>query len=139
MKYLPLLAIIPFLVSCGSSPKKTTKKRTTKKTVDYKDTNGLDILTGQFSHNIDDIWGSNELLVASRKDYVKYTDQFYTRSHISFEDGAITIETLADQNRLRNAIIHTLLMGSDPKGIDLFSSGDTPISSNPFLMGQVRG
>ncbi len=138
MKYLPLLAIIPFLVSCGSSSKKTTKKRTTKKTVDYKDTNGLDILTGQFSHNIDDIWGSNELLVASRKDYVKYTDQFYTRSHISFEDGAITIETLADQNRLRNAIIHTLLMGSDPKGIDLFASGDTPISSNPFLMGQVR-
>ncbi|VEI48460.1 murein transglycosylase C [Actinobacillus equuli] len=40
----------------------------TKTKVDYtKDTNGLDILTGQFSHNIDDIWGSNELLVASKK------------------------------------------------------------------------
>lgn len=140
-KYLSLLLIIPFLASCSSSGKKGTKKRTTgKKTRSYdtKDTNGLDILTGQFSHNIDDIWGSNELLVASKKDYVKYTDQFYTRSHISFEEGAITIETLADQNRLRNAIIHTLLMGSDPKGIDLFASGDAPISQNPFLRGQVQ-
>lgn len=135
MKFLPLLAIIPFLASCGSSPKKSTKG---KKRPDYtKDTNGLDILTGQFSRNIDQIWGVNELLVASRKDYVKYTDQYYTRSHISFEDGQITIETLGDQNRLRNSIIHTLLMGSDATGIDLFASGDVPISNNPFLAGQV--
>lgn len=137
-KYLPLLLIIPFLAACGSSSPKKSKR--TKTRVDYntKDTNGLDILTGQFSHNIDDIWGSNELLVASKKDYVKYTDKFYTRSHISFEDGQITIETLGDQNHLRNSIIHTLLMGSDPKGIDLFASGDAPISSNPFLAGQVN-
>ncbi|EFN02009.1 membrane-bound lytic murein transglycosylase MltC [Actinobacillus pleuropneumoniae] len=137
-KYLPLLLIIPFLAACGSSSPKKSKR--TKTRVDYntKDTNGLDILTGQFSHNIDDIWGSNELLVASKKDYVKYTDKFYTRSHISFEDGQITVETLGDQNHLRNSIIHTLLMGSDPKGIDLFASGDAPISSNPFLAGQVN-
>ena len=134
-KCLPLLLIVPFLASCGSSSKKTSKSRTKP---DYtKDTNGLDILAGQFSHNIDQIWGVNELLVASRKDYVKYTDQFYTRSHISFEDGQITIETLGDQNRLRNSIIHTLLMGSDASGIDLFASGDVPISHNPFLAGQV--
>ncbi len=138
-KYLPLLAIIPFLASCSSSSSNKAKKRGSKvRTYDVKDTNGLDILTGQFSHNIDDIWGSNELLVASKKDYVKYTDQFYTRSHISFEDGLITIETLGDVNYLRNSIIHTLLMGADPKGIDLFASGDVPISSHPFLAGQVQ-
>lgn len=135
-KYLAALAIIPFLASCGSSTKSTSKKSRTKGGT-YKDTNGLDILTGQFSQNIDEIWGVNELLQASRKDYVKYTDKFYTRSHISFEDGQITIETLGDQNRLRNAIIHTLLMGGDPAGIDLFASGDTPISDRPFLRGQV--
>ena len=59
-KYLPLLAIIPFLVACGSSSsKKTSKKRVKARAAygyDMKDTNGLDILTGQFSHNIDDIW-----------------------------------------------------------------------------------
>ncbi len=114
------------------------EKRLKKTRPDYsKDTNGLDILMGQFSRNIDQIWGVNELLQASQKDYVKYTDKYYTRSHISFEDGQITIETLGDQNRLRNSIIHTLLMGSDASGIDLFASGDVPISSNPFLAGQV--
>lgn len=134
-KCLPLLLVVPFLVSCSSS---TKKKKTTRVKPDYtKDTNGLDILAGQFSHNIDHIWGVNELLVATRKDYVKYTDQFYTRSHISFEEGLISIETLGDYNRLRNSIIHTLLMGTDASGIDLFSSGDVPISHNPFLAGQV--
>ena len=134
IKYLPLAIIIPMLVACGSGPKKTTKRAK----VDYsKDTNALDILMGQFSRNIDQIWGVNELVQASRKDYVKYTDQYYTRSQIHFESGAITIETLGDQNRLRNSIIHTLLMGSDASGIDLFASGDVPISNHPFLNGQV--
>ncbi len=128
-KYIPLL-IIPFLVACGGS-------NNHRKPVYTKDTRGLDILTGQFSRNIDKIWGVNELLVASQKDYVKYTDQFYTRSHISFDEGRITIETLADVGRLRNAIIHTLLMGNDASGIDLFATGDTPISHHPFLQGQV--
>ncbi len=135
-KFLPLLVLIPFLASCGSDT--PTRKTSKKPRPDYsKDTNGLDILMGQFSRNIDQIWGVNELLQASQKDYVKYTDKYYTRSHISFEDGQITIETLGDQNRLRNSIIHTLLMGSDASGIDLFASGDVPISSNPFLAGQV--
>ncbi|MDH2998339.1 murein transglycosylase C [Pasteurellaceae bacterium LFhippo2] len=136
IKYFPALALIPFLVACGGSD---TKKTTTKKPkADYtKDTNALDILTGQFSRNIDQIWGVNELVQASQKDYVKYTDQYYTRSQIHFDSGSISIETLGDQNRLRNAIIHTLLMGSDASGIDLFASGDAPISSNPFLVGQV--
>lgn len=131
-KYL-LFVIIPFLVACGSSQHND---------IDYddiyaKDTQGLDILTGQFSQNIDKIWGVNELLVASRQDYVKYTDQYYTRSHVSFDEGMITIETLADPSRLHNSIVHTLLMGSDAKGIDLFASGDVPISAKPFLADQV--
>ncbi|MDG6881733.1 Endo-type membrane-bound lytic murein transglycosylase A precursor [Phocoenobacter uteri] len=130
MKKLFPLVILPFLIACGSSTKEQPRVYT-------KDTRGLDILTGQFSRNIDKIWGVNELLVATKKDYVKYTDQFYTRSHISFEEGRITIETLADANRLRNAIIHTLLMGNDASGIDLFAAGDTPISNHPFLQGQV--
>ncbi|TYB19335.1 membrane-bound lytic murein transglycosylase MltC [Aggregatibacter actinomycetemcomitans] len=133
-KYL-ILALIPFLYACGGG-------MSYKKGLDYdeafaKDTRGLDILTGQFANNIDRIWGVNELLVASRKDYVKYTDRYYTRSHVSFDEGLITIETQADLNRLHNAIVHTLLMGSDANGIDLFTSGDVPISSRPFLVGQV--
>lgn len=133
MKKYCFLLLLPFLYACSDS---------VNRGIDYddvfsKDTQGLDILTGQFSHNIDRIWGVNELLVASRKDYVKYTDSFYTRSHVSFDEGNIIVETQRDLNRLHNAIVHTLLMGSDAKGIDLFASGDVPISSRPFLLGQV--
>jgi len=133
-KYL-LLALLPLLYACSDSP--THRRGINYDEVFSKDTQGLDILTGQFSHNIDRIWGVNELLVASRKDYVKYTDRYFTRSHVSFDEGLITIETQADLNRLHNAIVHTLLMGSDANGIDLFASGDVPISSRPFLVGQV--
>jgi membrane-bound lytic murein transglycosylase C len=133
-KYL-LLLLLPLLYACGSSTKSSD--------IDYddafaKDLRGLDILTGQFSHNIDRKWGVNELLVASRKDYVKYTDQYNTRSHISFDEGKITIETQGmDAYRLKKSIVHTLMMGSDANGIDLFADGDAPISSRPFLAGQV--
>ncbi|MDP8079377.1 membrane-bound lytic murein transglycosylase MltC [Phocoenobacter skyensis] len=132
MRFKPflLLFIILFLSACGSSTKDNVQ-------IYAKDIRGLDILTGQFSRNIDKIWGVNELLVASTKDYVKYTDRFYTRSHISFDEGRITIETLGNESHLRNAIIHTLLMGNDASGIDLFAAGDTPISTHPFLKGQV--
>ena len=131
-KYL-LLLLLPLLYACGSSTKSSD--------IDYddafaKDLRGLDILTGQFSHNIDRKWGVNELLVASRKDYVKYTDQYNTRSHISFDEGKITIETQGmDAYRLKKSIVHTLMMGSDANGIDLFADGDAPISSRPFLAG----
>ena len=136
MKKYFVLALIPFLFACGSS--NTHHRRGINfDEVFAKDTQGLDILTGQFSHNIDRIWGVNELLVATRKDYVKYNDNYYTRSHVSFDEGSIIVETQKDLNRLHNAIVHTLLMGSDPKGIDLFASGDVPISSRPFLLGQV--
>lgn len=132
-KYL-VLALLPLLYACSDSLNRGGMNYDESFA---KDTQGLDILTGQFSHNIDRIWGVNELLVASRKDYVKYTDSFYTRSHVSFDEGNIVIETQQDLNRLHNAIVHTLLMGADAKGIDLFASGDVPISSRPFLLGQV--
>ncbi|QFH72634.1 membrane-bound lytic murein transglycosylase MltC [Enterobacter sp. E76] len=134
-KLLALALIAPLLISCSS-----------KKTESYnpeleKDTNGFDILMGQFAHNIENIWGFNEVLIAGPKDYVKYTDGYQTRSHINFDQGTITIETIAGTDpaaRLRQAIITTLLMGDDPGSIDLYSDvNDIPISKQPFLYGQV--
>jgi len=66
MKKFLILALIPFLYGCSSSDSAPNYDDTFA-----KDTHGLDLLTGQFSQNIDQIWGVNELLVASRKDYVK--------------------------------------------------------------------
>ncbi|MCT7094654.1 murein transglycosylase domain-containing protein, partial [Salmonella enterica] len=80
-----------------------------------------------------------EVLIAGPKDYVKYTDQYQTRSHINFDDGTITVETIAGTDpagHLRRAIIKTLLMGDDPGSIDLYSDvDDIKISKEPFLYG----
>ena len=137
MKKLFALALIaPLLVSCSSN-----KKGDTYNEAWVKDTNGFDILMGQFAHNIENIWGFNEVLIAGPKDYVKYTDGYQTRSHINFDDGTITVETIAGTDpaaRLRQAIITTLLMGDDPGSVDLYSDADDiPISKEPFLYGQV--
>lgn len=102
-KYLALALIAPLLISCS-----TTKKGDTYNEAWVKDTNGFDILMGQFAHNIENIWGFKEVVIAGPKDYVKYTDQYQTRSHINFDDGTITIETIAGTEpaaHLRRAII----------------------------------
>ena len=101
-KFLALALVAPLLVSCSS------KKGDEYNEAWVKDTNGFDILMGQFAHNIENIWGFNEVLIAGPKDYVKYTDAYLTRSHINFDEGTITIETIAGTDpaaRLRQAII----------------------------------
>ena len=132
---LALLVIAPLLVSCSGQKKQLFHE-------DWvKDTNGFDILMGQFAHNIENIWGINEVLIAGPKDYVKYSDNYYTRSHINFESGSITIETIAGTDpmaSLHQAIVTTLLIGDDPGNVDLYSdANDIVISKEPLLYGQV--
>lgn len=123
------------LTSCSD------KKKTEFQPEWIKDTNGFDILMGQFAHNIENIWGLNEVLIAGPKDYVKYTNHYYTRSHINFENGSITIETIANantMNALRQGIITTLLLADEPGNIDLYSdANDIETSREPLLYGQV--
>ena len=134
-KLLALLVIAPLLVSCSG------KKSSQYHEEWVKDTNGFDILMGQFAHNIENIWGINEVLIAGPKDYVKYSDNYYTRSHINFESGNITIETISGTDpmaSLRQAIVTTLLIGDDPGNVDLYSdANDIVISKEPLLYGQV--
>jgi len=135
-KLLALALLAPLLVSCSGS-----KKGDSYNEAFIKDTNGFDILMGQFANNIENIWGFNEVLIAGPKDYVKYTDGYQTRSHINFDAGTLTVETIAGTDpaaRLRQAIIMTLLMGDDPSSVDLYSdANDIQISKEPFLYGQV--
>ncbi|VFS53132.1 Endo-type membrane-bound lytic murein transglycosylase A precursor [Budvicia aquatica] len=130
------MLITPLLFSCGGG-----KKQQDDSDLYVKDTNAFDILMGQFAHNVENIWGIKEVLIAGPKDYVKYSDLYRTRSHINFDAGTITIETLAPENpqaSLRQAIINTLLMGEDPQTTDLYSdANDIHISKEPFLYGQV--
>ncbi|WP_032987123.1 murein transglycosylase domain-containing protein, partial [Cronobacter malonaticus] len=69
-KIFALALIAPLLISCSS--KKNAENAYNEAWI--KDTNGFDILMGQFAHNIENIWGFNEVLIAGPKDYVKYTD-----------------------------------------------------------------
>ena len=84
-KLIALLVIAPLLVSCSGQKKSQYHEEW------VKDTNGFDILMGQFAHNIENIWGINEVLIAGPKDYVKYSDGYYTRSHINFDSGSIPL------------------------------------------------
>lgn len=134
-KMLALLVIAPLLVSCSGNKGNANDEEF------LKDTNAFDILMGQFANNIENIWGMNEVLIAGPKDYVKYTDQYKTRSHINFDAGSITIETISATDSvasLRQAIITTLLMGDDASNTDLYSdANDIQISREPLLYGQV--
>lgn len=129
----PLLITL-LLASCAG-------EKARKPVPEVKDINAFNILMGQFANNIENIWGLNEVLIAGTKDYVKYTDQYKTRSHINFEAGVITVETLLPnepQEHLKQAIVATLLMGDDPSSVDLYSdTNDVEISKEPFLYGQV--
>ncbi|WP_192458045.1 membrane-bound lytic murein transglycosylase MltC [Musicola keenii] len=134
-KLFVLLLVAPLLISCSS------KKGNEYNEEFVKDTNAFDILMGQFANNIENIWGLNEVLIAGPKDYVKYSDQYLTRSHVNFDAGTITVETISATNyqaSLRQAIITTLLMGDDASNTDLYSdANDIQISREPLLYGQV--
>ncbi|MGM3173867.1 membrane-bound lytic murein transglycosylase MltC [Dickeya lacustris] len=134
-KLFVLLFIAPLLVGCSG------KKNNEYNEALVKDTNAFDILMGQFANNIENIWGLNEVLIAGPKDYVKYSDQYLTRSHVNFDAGTITIETISSTNyqaSLRQAIVTTLLMGDNASNTDLYSdANDIQISREPLLYGQV--
>ncbi|WP_457913821.1 membrane-bound lytic murein transglycosylase MltC [Candidatus Gillettellia adelgis] len=134
-KLLVLLMMALFLIACSY-------KKSDKINQDWiKDTNSFDILIGQFAHNVENIWGVHEILMAGPKDYVKYIDQYRTRSHINFLSGAVFLETITSDNpglHLRQAIIRTLLMGDNPISIDLYSDvNKIQFNQEPFLYGQV--
>ncbi|MGL9760117.1 MAG: membrane-bound lytic murein transglycosylase MltC [Symbiopectobacterium sp.] len=141
-KLLVLLFVAPLLISCSGKRGDLNNRCDLNNNEEFiKDTNAFDILIGQLAYNIENIWGLNEVLIAGQKDYVKYINQYQTRSHINFDTGTITIETISETNyvsSLRQAIITTLLMGDSASNTDLYSdTNDIQISREPMLYGQV--
>ena len=93
-------------------------------------------LVSVLNGNVGKEWGKDEILVATRSRYVKYTQNYKSRAIINFDNGLITIETLADKNansNLKNAIVTTLLTPDDPRAVDLFSDKKIKLSGTPFL------
>jgi len=105
-----------------------------------KDTAALDALISSFSGNIEKRWGRGEIKFAGKSNYVKYIDNYLSRSEVNFDKGLITIETVSPtdpKKHLKNAIVTTLLTPDDPANVDLFSSKEIKLEGQPFLYRQV--
>ena len=83
-------------------------------------------------------WGATETKLPSRKQYIKYTQNYKSRAIVDFDSGQITVETLDEakpRESLQNAIVTTLLTPDDPRAVDLFS--DEPVKltgeKEPYL------
>lgn len=126
-----LLIISGLLTACSSS-------NSGKKTIYVKDTNAFNILIDQYANNIEQIWGSHEVLIAGPKDYVQYSDDLQTRVHINFVSGKLTIETLSDNpiEQLKTAIVTTLLM-SEPEDTIRQIQSSYDVNKEPFLYRQI--
>lgn len=105
-----------------------------------KDEAALDRLINSFSGQVKRHWGDNDSLIASKRQYVKYTDGYQSRAHVDFERGVVIVETVAktDPTRhLKDAIATTLLTPDDPAGVDLYSDSAIELHGKPFLYGQI--
>ncbi|MFV0449351.1 MAG: membrane-bound lytic murein transglycosylase MltC [Vibrio sp.] len=105
-----------------------------------KDTAALDALINSFSGNIEKRWGSREIKVAGKSNYVKYIDNYLSRAEVNFQQGKIVVETVSPtdpEEHLKRAIVTTLLTPDDPMSVDLFSSQDIELKGQPFLYNQV--
>ncbi len=87
-------------------------------------------------------WGEKEVKVPEQKKYVKYTQNYMSRTIVDFDNGTIVVETLDDKapkESLKNAIVTTLLTPDDPRSVDLFSDKPVTLTSDrpPYLLGLV--
>jgi membrane-bound lytic murein transglycosylase C len=86
-------------------------------------------------------WGDKEVREPEPKTYVKYTQNYKSRALVDFDKGLITVETVDTEKplvSLKNAIVTTLLTPNDPRGLDLWTSGEVKLGETPFLLGEVR-
>lgn len=132
IKLITVITLASLLAGCPSTP------RTDDEDIYVKDTNAFNILINQYANNIEQIWGSKEVLIAGPKDYVQYSDDMQTRVHINFVSGVLTIETLANDStyQLKSAIVTTLLM-PEPDNIIRQSQTTIDTTKEPFLYKQV--
>ncbi|MBS0168678.1 murein transglycosylase domain-containing protein [Nitrospira sp. CMX1] len=92
--------------------------------------------------NVRKTWGEKEVKVPEQKKYVKYTQNYMSRTIVDFDNGTILVETLDDKSpkeSLKNAIVTTLLTPDDPRSVDLFSDKPVTLTSDhaPYLLGLV--
>ncbi|MFM2482500.1 membrane-bound lytic murein transglycosylase MltC [Celerinatantimonas sp. YJH-8] len=161
-RLLMVISIVPWLISCSGiapdrlirvatagDPRTAAARLVTDQGKYYakhpqavtKDVEGFERLIRSLTERVHRVWGDDDNLIASRKRYVKYTDNYLTRASIDFKRGVVRVETLATvkpKRQLQEAIVATLLTPDDPTQVDLFSDRAFILGNGkPFLYNQV--
>jgi len=149
-----LIAIIVFLFSaCSSSDIQTIVhaaiskdpsyaiKQVAKRKVINLSINNIDKIIASFIKEIEDIWGKKNIKIPQKKEYVKYLQNYKSRALVDFDKGLVSVETLDDKDykkSLKNAIITTLLLPSDPRAINLYDAKKVKLGGIPYLLGEIK-
>ncbi|WP_024954415.1 murein transglycosylase domain-containing protein [Sulfurospirillum arcachonense] len=118
-------------VQYASNPKSLEKDL---KSIDKNIGELFAVLTGEVSKK----WGKKNVKTPSKKEYVKYMQNYKSRALVDFDKGIIRVETLDSKKSLKTAIVTTLLLPEDPRSADLFSSNSVKLGSTPYLLGEVK-
>ena len=108
---------------------------------DLESLKNIDKVFEKFITSIVNVWGKDNAKAPSKKEYVKYIDNYKSRALIDFDKGIITVETLDNKNpnkSLKSAIVTTLLLPDDPRAADLFGSSKVKLGATPYLYGEVK-
>lgn len=97
----------------------------------------------QLRNNVQKRWGQNDVKVAERTVYVKYSRGYKSRVVTDFDHGSLTVETLDEKDpkgALKAAIVSALLTSNDPAAVDLFSDKEVSLEPGrkPYLYGLVH-
>lgn len=85
-------------------------------------------------------WGEEETELPGQKKYVKYSNDYQARAIVDFAKGNVTVATIAKNqvsDKLKQAIVTTLLTPADPRYNDIFSDKSPVLGEQPFLYKQV--
>lgn len=106
-----------------------------------KDNFAFTTLKNSFKQQVISHWGNEQALFSSNHRYVKYANDYRSRSIIDFDLGFVRIESLnQDNNRqfLQQAIEYTLLAPESPAFTDFYTSYTSEVLSTPFLYQQIK-
>ncbi|MBL1416048.1 MAG: DUF3393 domain-containing protein [Moritella sp.] len=108
---------------------------------DDKDNTALNTLQDNYRSQVTNLWGDTELSFSTNYRYIKYTNDYRSRSIIDFQQGNVRVETLAQPNSqqyLKQAIEYTLLAPEQPAYTDFYTSYSSEVKGKPFLYLQVK-
>lgn len=94
-----------------------------------------------FVAKITESWGRDEVKKPTNDTYVKYSDNYKSRSLADFKNGKVIVETIkedAPKKHLQELIVTTLLTPQDPRYVDIYSADAVELKGRPFLADLIR-